>query len=67
MYLIQLINFEIKNLYENLTSAIRQIPKHNVVIIAGDFNVYLGIQDGFKFALHDELNRNGISLKDYIL
>ena len=58
---------EIENFYENLTSTTRQIPKHNVLIIAGDFNVHLGIQDGFNFALHDELNINGILLIDYIL
>ena len=58
---------EIENCYENLTSTIRQIPKHTVLIIAGDFNAHIGIQYGFKFALHDVSNRNGILLKDYIL
>ena len=57
---------EIENFYENLTSTTRQILKHNILIIAGDFNAHLGIQDCFKFALHDESNRNGIFLKDYI-
>ena len=63
MYVIQL---KLK-IYENLTSTTRQIPKHNVLIIAGDFNGHLGIQYGFKFALHDYSNRNGILLKYYIL
>ena len=58
---------EIEFVYENLTFTTRQIPKHNVLIIAGDFNAQLGIQDSFKFALHDESNRNEILLKDYIL
>ena len=58
---------EIEKFYENPISTTRQIPKHNVLIIAGDFNDHLGIQDGFKFALYDESNRNGILLKDYIL
>ena len=31
----------------------RQIPKHNMLIITGDFNALLGIQDGFKFSLHE--------------
>ena len=43
---------EIENVDENLTSTTRQIPKHNIVIIAGDINAHLGITDGFKFALH---------------
>ena len=58
---------EIENLYENLTSTTGQIPKHNDLIIAGDFIAHLGIQDSFKFALHDVSNRNGILLKVYIL
>ena len=58
---------EIENFYENITCTTRQLPKQNVVIIAGDFNDHLVIQDGFKFALHDESNKNGILLKDYIL
>ena len=33
---------------ENLTSTPRQIPKYNVLIIAGDFNAHLCIQDGFN-------------------
>ena len=51
---------EIENVYENITSTTIQIIKHNVLIIAGDFNAHLGIQDGFKFTLHDESNINGI-------
>ena len=58
---------EIKNVYELLISTTRQILKHNVLIIAGDFNAHLSIKYGFKFALHDESNKNVILLKDYIL
>ena len=55
---------EIENFYDILNSATKQIPKHNVLIISGDFNAHLGIQDGFMFSLHEVSNRNGIFLKD---
>ena len=58
---------EIENFYDILNSATKQIPKHNVLIISGDFNAHLGIQDGLMFSLHEVSNRNGIFLKDYIL
>ena len=58
---------EIDNFYDILNSATKQITKHNVLIISGDFNAHLGIQDGFMFSLHEVSNRNGIFLEDYIL
>ena len=58
---------EIENFYYILNSSTKQIPKHNVLIISGDFNAHLGIQDGFIFSLHEVSNRNGIFLKYYIL
>ena len=44
---------EIDNFYDILNSATKQIPKHNVLIISGDFNAHLGIQHGFIFSLHE--------------
>ena len=58
---------EIDNFYDIINSATKQIPKHNMLIISGDFNSHLGIQDGFMFSLHEVSNRNGIFLKHYIL
>ena len=54
---------EIDNFYLSLNAMTRQIPKHYMLIITGDFNDHLGIQDGFKFSLHEQLNRNIIYLK----
>ena len=57
---------EVERFYENLTSVTRQVPKHNLLIISGDFNAHLGQSDGFKFAYHQQTNRNGHMMKDYL-
>ena len=57
---------EVERFYVNLTSVTRQIPKHNFVVIAGDFKAHLGQQDGFKYSYHAQTNRNGVMLKDYL-
>ena len=44
--------------YSDLSSLIRQVPKHNVLLIGGDFNAQLG-QNNFKQAYHINSNRNG--------
>ena len=40
------------NFYTELTSLTRNIPKHNILIIGGDLNAYLGKHDGYKYSLH---------------
>ena len=57
---------EVERFYVNQTSVTRQIPKHNFVVIDGDFNAHLGQPDGFKYSYHDQTNRNGVMLKDYL-
>ena len=57
---------EVDNFYEVLESVTRSVPKHNLLIIGGDFNAHLGQQNGFKFAYHHQSNRNGIKMKDYL-
>ena len=57
---------EAEKFYEELTSVTRQVPKHNILIIGGDFNAQLGQSDGFKYAYHTETNRHGSILKDYL-
>ena len=54
---------EVERFYENLTSVTRQIPKHNFLVITGDFNAHLGQLDGLKYAYHYQTNRNGSMLK----
>ena len=58
---------DIETFYEQLSDYSRQIPKHNVHIIAGDFNAHLGQRDGFKFAYHEMTNRNDKMLNEYLL
>ena len=58
---------EVEEFYIDLSSLTRQIPKHNLLIIGGDFNAHLGQNDGFKHAFHTQTNRNGIMLKNYLM
>lgn len=45
--------------YGEISSLIRQIPKHNVKIIAGDMNVKIGSDKCEAFSFHEITNRNG--------
>ena len=60
---------ETERLYADLSSLTRQILKHNVLIISGDCNAQLGQNDNgnFPYSLHQNTNRNGNMLKNYIL
>ena len=53
-------------LYTELNSLTRRIPKHNFLIIGGDFNAQLGQTDGFKYSYHKTTNRNGTMLTNYL-
>ena len=58
---------EVDTFYTQLTDTIREIPKHNVLIIGGDFNAHLGQDNGYKFAYHQTTNRNGQMLNDFLI
>ena len=58
---------EVDNFYEALESITKQIPKHNMLIIGGDFNSHLGKLDSFKNSFQQQTNRNGSKMKDYLL
>ena len=45
--------------YNELASLVRAVPRHNVLIIAGDMNAQLGRNQHHKHAFHVETNRNG--------
>ena len=57
---------ECEKFYDELSSLTRQIPKHNVLIIGGDFNAHLGQDNGYKFAYHQQTNRNGTMLCNFL-
>ena len=57
---------ETANLYTELSALTRSIPRHNILIIGGDFNAHLGQEDGLKYSFHNSTNRNGNMIKDYL-
>ena len=54
---------DVENCYHDLYAFKRSVPKHNVLIIAGDFNAHLGTDHNNKFSFHTEANRNGILME----
>ena len=57
---------ECEKFYDELYSLTRKIPKHNVLIIGCDFNAHLGQDNGYKFAHHQQTNRNGTMLCNFL-
>ena len=50
--------------YNELSSLVRSIPKHNVLIIGGDMNAQIGKNINNKFSLHNLSSRNGERLTE---
>ena len=50
--------------YDELSSLVRSIPKHNVLVIGGDMNAQIGKNGNHKYSLHNLSNRNGQHLTD---
>ena len=53
--------------YDELSSLVRSIPKHNVLVIGGDMNAQIGKNVNNKFSLHNLSNRNGDHQTDFTL
>ena len=53
--------------YNELSSFVRGISKHNVQIIGGDMNAQIGKNVNNKFILRGSTNRNGEHLTDFTL
>ena len=53
--------------YNELSSFIRSIPKHNVHVIGGDMNTQIGKNVDHKIILHNLSNKNGEHLTDFML
>ena len=47
---------EVEQFYMELASLTRQIPKHNMLVIGGDFNAHLGKLNNSKFSYHTKSN-----------
>ena len=53
--------YETTSFYDELSSLIRQVPKHSVPMMRGDMNSKLGCDD-HNFAYQQSTNRNGQNL-----
>ena len=53
--------------YDELSSLVRSIPKHNVLVIGGDMNAQIGKNRNKKYSLHNTPNRNGQHLADFMI
>ena len=50
---------ELVTFYDELSSLVRSIPKHNMLVIGGDMNAQIGKNGNNKYSLHNTSNRNG--------
>ena len=58
---------ELVTFYEELSSLVRRIPKHNVLVIGGDMNAQIGKNGKNKYGLHNTSNSNGQHLTDFMI
>ena len=52
---------------DELSSLVRSIPKHNVLVIGWDMNAQIGKNRNNKYSLHNTSNRNGQHLTDFMI
>ena len=58
------VKLEIQNIYHQLTDSMKNILKHNVLIIGGDMNAKIGNNKCVGNSYHNYTNRNGEYLLD---
>ena len=58
---------ELVAFYDELSSLVRSIPKHNLLVIGGDMNAQIGKNRIKKYSLHNTSNRNGQHLIDFMI
>ena len=58
---------ELVTFYNELSSLVRSIPKHNMLVIGGDMNAQIGKNGNNKYSLHNTSNRNGQHLIDFMI
>ena len=58
---------ELVTFYEELSSLVCSIPKHNLLVIGGDMNAQIGKNRNNKYSLHNASNRNGQHLTDFMI
>ena len=57
---------ELVTFYDELSSLVRSIPKH-MLVIGGDMNAQIGKNGNNKYSLHNMSNRNGQHLTDFMI
>ena len=58
---------ELVAFYDELSSLVRSIPKHNLLVIGRDLNAQIGKNRNNKYSLHNTSNRNGQHLIDFMI
>ena len=58
---------EIVTFYDELSSLVRSIPKHSMLVIGRDMNAQIGKNGNNKYSLHNTSNRNGQHLTDFMI
>ena len=58
---------ELVTFYDELSSLVRSIPKHKVLVIDGYMNAQIGKIRNNKYSLHNTSNRNGQHLTDFMI
>ena len=53
--------------YDQLSTIVHSIPKHNVLVIGGDMNVHIGKNGKHKYSQRNSSNRNGQHLTDFTM
>ena len=53
--------------YEEQSSLVRSIPKHNVLVIGEDMNAQIGKNGNNKYSVHNTSNRNGQHLTNFMI
>ena len=53
--------------YDELSFLVRNIPKHNVLVIGGDMNAQIRKNGNHKYFPHNLSNRNGQHLTDFTI
>ena len=58
---------ELVAFHDELSSLVRSIPKHNLLVIGGDMNAQIGKNRNNKYSLYNTSNRNGQHLTDFMI
>ena len=58
---------ELVAFYNELSSLVSSIPKHNVLVIGGDMNTQIGKNGNNKYSLLNTSNRNGQHLTNFMI